>query len=63
MKGEFEEQIEMAKSMLDKLMSPEITLQDSLKYYKDAQKALAKAQKMIEEAQKEVVSLQSESQE
>ena len=47
---EFEEKIKNAKEMLEKLMNPEITLQESLNLYKDGTQELKSAQKLLEDA-------------
>jgi exodeoxyribonuclease VII small subunit len=49
----FETKIENAKKLLDKLIDPEITLQDSVKFYKDGMKQLQEAQKLLDEAKVE----------
>jgi len=49
----FETKIEEAKKLLDKLIDPEITLQDSVKVYKDGIKELEDAQKLLDEAKLE----------
>ena len=46
----FEEKIEKSKEILDKLMDPEITLENSVKFYKEGLKELQEAQKLLEEA-------------
>lgn len=46
----FETKIENAKKILEKLMNPDITLQDSVKAYEDGIKELNEATKMLEEA-------------
>lgn len=46
----FEEKLENAKQILEKLMDPEITLQNSLKAYEEGMKELSDAQKMLEDA-------------
>ena len=46
----FEEKIEEANKILQKLADPNITLQDSVKYYKDGLKELDEAQKLLDEA-------------
>lgn len=50
-KQDFETKLESAKSTLEILMNPEITLQESVKAYEKGMKELADAQKMLEEAQ------------
>ncbi|MDH4943536.1 exodeoxyribonuclease VII small subunit [Sulfurimonas sp. C5] len=47
----FELKLENAKKMLEKLMNPEITLEDSVKEYEAGMKELQEAQKILEEAQ------------
>ena len=50
----FEEKLEKAKTVLDKLMNPEITLEDSMSAYKEGMKELSDAQKMLEKAQEQM---------
>jgi exodeoxyribonuclease VII small subunit len=49
-KMSFEEKIKKSKEILDKLMDPEITLENSVKFYKEGLKELQEAQKLLEEA-------------
>ncbi len=49
-KEEFESKLENAKKILETLMSPEITLQNSVKAYETGMKELSEAQKMLEDA-------------
>lgn len=49
-KPNFEEKLENSKKILETLMDPEITLENSLKAYESGMKELADAQKMLEEA-------------
>ena len=46
----FEERLENSKEILNQLMNPEITLEESLRLYEDGLKQIKSAQKMIEEA-------------
>ncbi len=46
----FEQKIEKAKEILEKLSNPQITLNDSLELYKTGMKELEEAQKLLEEA-------------
>jgi len=46
----FEEKIENAKALLEKLSNPEITLSDSVNLYKNGIKEIEEAQKLLEEA-------------
>jgi len=50
-KEEFETKLESAKKILETLMNPEITLQESVKAYEKGMSELSKAQKMLEDAQ------------
>lgn len=47
----FETKLESSKKILETLMNPEITLEDSVKAYETGMKELSEAQKMLEEAQ------------
>ena len=46
----FEQKLETSKQLLNQLMDPAITLEESLKLYEDGIKEIKSAQKMIEEA-------------
>ncbi len=46
----FEQKIQKAKELLEKLSSPDITLSDSLSLYKKGIKELEEAQKLLDEA-------------
>jgi len=48
---DFEEKLEGAKKILETLMKPEITLQESVKAYEKGIKELNEAQKILEDAQ------------
>jgi len=50
---DFEKKLKEAKELLDKLNDSEITLYDSMQYYKKGIKLLNEAAKMIEEAKLE----------
>jgi len=50
---DFEKKLENSKEILQKLMNPEVSLQDSVKFYKDGMNALSDAQKILEEAKLE----------
>ncbi|MEA3499266.1 MAG: exodeoxyribonuclease VII small subunit [Campylobacterota bacterium] len=49
----FENKIEEAKKLLDKLIDPEITLSQSVDIYKNGIKELETAQKLLDEAKLE----------
>jgi exodeoxyribonuclease VII small subunit len=46
----FEDKIIEAKTLLEKLSNPEITLSDSIEVYKTGMKQLEDAQKLLDEA-------------
>ena len=46
----FEQKIEKAKELLEKLSNPQITLSDSLEVYKIGMQELEEAQKLLDEA-------------
>jgi exodeoxyribonuclease VII small subunit len=51
MKNEsFEEKLEHSKALLEKLMKPDITLEESVKLYEEGLTTIKEAQKLIEEA-------------
>jgi exodeoxyribonuclease VII small subunit len=47
---DFENKLENAKKILETLMSPEITLENSVKAYESGMKELTEAQKILEDA-------------
>jgi exodeoxyribonuclease VII small subunit len=50
-KNDFETKLENSKKILETLMNPEITLEQSVKAYESGMKELTEAQKMLEDAQ------------
>ncbi|SFV62363.1 Exodeoxyribonuclease VII small subunit [hydrothermal vent metagenome] len=46
----FEQKLEESKKILNQLLDPDITLEESLKLYENGIKEIKSAQKMIEEA-------------
>jgi len=46
----FEQKLEASKKILNQLLNPTITLEESLKLYEEGIKEIKSAQKMIEEA-------------
>lgn len=50
-KENFETKLESAKKILETLMNPQITLEESVIAYEKGMSELASAQKMLEEAQ------------
>jgi len=47
---DFEKKLDSAKEILETLMNPEITLQDSVKAYEKGMDELSKAQQILEDA-------------
>ncbi len=58
----FEEKLEHSKALLEKLMNPEITLEESVKLYEEGLKNIKDAQKMIEEAKTKITMIDQENQ-
>jgi len=58
-KEDFETRLENAKKMLETLMNPEITLQESVKAYEKGLKELNDAQKVLEDAQIKIKEIKS----
>lgn len=57
---DFEKKIEKSKDILNKLMSSDITLSDSIKLYKSGIKELNEAQELLQEAKIEFQELSKE---
>ena len=47
----FESKLEKSKKILEKLMDPEITLEESVKAYDEGMQELQSAQKLLEDAE------------
>ena len=63
MKNEtFEEKLEHSKELLEKLMNPEITLEESVKLYEEGLKNIKEAQKLIEDAKTKITVIEQASQ-
>ncbi len=58
----FETKLDEAKKSLDALMNPEITLENSVKAYKEGMKQLQDAQKMLESAKLEYETIKEQMQ-
>jgi len=54
----FEERLEEGRAILEKLMDPEITLEESVQLYEEGMKTIKEAQKMIEEAKLKVETIE-----
>ena len=57
----FENKLEASKEILNKLMDPAITLEESLKLYEDGLAQIKEAQKMIEEAKIKIETIEKNS--
>ena len=63
MKNEtFEEKLEHSKALLEKLMNPEITLEESVKLYEEGLKNIKEAQTLIEEAKTKITIIEQANQ-
>ncbi len=58
----FEEKLDYSKALLEKLMDPEITLEESVKLYEEGLKNIKEAQKLIEEAKTKISVIEQENQ-
>jgi exodeoxyribonuclease VII small subunit len=58
----FEEKLEHSKMLLEKLMNPEITLEESVKLYEDGLKNIKEAQTLIEEAKTKITVIEQANQ-
>ena len=57
----FENKLEASKKILNKLMDPAITLEESLKLYEEGLAQIKEAQKMIEEAKVKIETIEKNS--
>ncbi|MEN8727297.1 MAG: exodeoxyribonuclease VII small subunit [Sulfurovum sp.] len=63
MKNEtFEEKLEHSKELLEKLMNPEITLEESVKLYEEGLKNIKEAQTLIEDAKTKITIIEQANQ-
>jgi exodeoxyribonuclease VII small subunit len=58
----FEEKLEHSKELLEKLMNPEITLEESVKLYEEGLKNIKEAQTLIEEAKTKITIIEQANQ-
>ena len=58
----FEEKLEHSKELLEKLMNPEITLEESVKLYEEGLKNIKEAQTLIEEAKTKITTIEQANQ-
>ncbi|CAA6804194.1 MAG: Unknown protein [uncultured Sulfurovum sp.] len=54
----FEHKLEESKKILNQLLNPEITLEESLKLYENGLTQIKEAQKMIEEAKVKIETIE-----
>ncbi len=57
----FEQKLEASKNILNQLMNPEITLEESLTLYENGLAQIKEAQKMIEEAKVKIETIDKNS--
>ncbi len=50
----FEDKLNLSKELIDKLLEPEITLEESIELYKKALATIDEAQKLLEDAKLKV---------
>ena len=58
----FEEKLEHSKELLEKLMNPEVTLEESVKLYEEGLKNIKEAQRLIEEAKTKITVIEQANQ-
>ena len=58
----FEEKLDYSKALLEKLMNPEITLEESVKLYEEGLKNIKEAQTLIEEAKTKITIIEQTNQ-
>jgi exodeoxyribonuclease VII small subunit len=58
----FEEKLEHSKELLEKLMNPEVTLEESVKLYEEGLKNIKEAQILIEEAKTKITVIEQANQ-
>jgi exodeoxyribonuclease VII small subunit len=58
----FEEKLEHSKELLEKLMNPEITLEESVKLYGEGLKNIKEAQTLIEKAKTKITIIEQANQ-
>ncbi len=59
-KKTFEEKLAESKAILEKLMNPEVTLEESVKLYEKGLSTIKEAQAMIEEAKLKVAVIEKQ---
>ena len=58
--NDFESKVEAAKKIMERLMDPDIPLEESVKLYKEGMALLKEAGKILEEAKLEVETIEKE---
>ena len=59
----FENRLETSKNILNQLMNPSITLEESLKLYEEGINTIKSAQKMLEDAKAQITLIEKNSSE
>lgn len=59
----FEEKLEHSKALLEKLMKPDITLEDSVRLYEEGINTIKEAEQLIEEAKTKISIIEQSDQE
>ena len=59
-KKSFEDRLNKAKELLEKLKDPELTISESMKLYKEGKREIDEATKLLEEAELELEELNRE---
>lgn len=58
----FEDKLKYSKELLEKLMNPEITLEESVKIYEEGLRNIKEAQKLIEDAKIKITTIEQQNQ-
>jgi len=58
----FEEKLDYSKELLEKLMNPEITLDESVKLYEEGLKNIKEAQRLIDDAKTKITIIEQANQ-
>lgn len=59
----FEEKLEYSKKLLEKLMKPDITLEDSVRLYEEGINTIKEAEQLIEDAKTKISIIEQSDQE
>lgn len=61
-KKTFEQKLQYSKEILEKLMDPEITLEQSVKLYEEGLQSIEEARVMLEEAKLKIATIEQDKQ-